>query len=52
MRVQPGLGRPSIITPEIQAIIDQEMEKDLFALTKSNSDNGNSAEADSDTEGL
>ena len=28
MRVQPGLGRPSIITPEIQAIVDQEMEKD------------------------
>ena len=28
MRVQPGLGRSSIITPEIQATVDQEMEKD------------------------
>ena len=28
MGVQPGLGQPSIITPEIQAIVDQEMEKD------------------------
>ena len=28
IRVLPGAGRPSIITPEMKAIVDEQMEKD------------------------